>query len=770
MSPRMTPADVERVFGRARLRMPTGDHVEVFREEAQPGERRRYTKRFLATDAGDFRRWTEREWRILARLVGHGVKPVPDVVQFDRGARGRPALVQTYDAGITVDAWGTLLPVARDGRVLRHVFVDAAHWWALARHALAALDAIHALQVVHLDLKADNVCIPLGPADFDPQAAGQRLFVRFEEIALIDFAFSLVSGEPLDRPLPIARQPDHDYQSPRLLRALEAGCAGDLLPTRRLDWRCDLYSLAAMLRRYLPPPGAAPADGWSAAHHARARDLLRRLMAAHDAERTSHRPHAELIALAARTLDEPALAASLRRGWCLGVLHDDTRDLGRTPVTRVVQPPPGAVRPTPTVSPVGVAAWQRPARSRLRRVLPLAAAFVATAAGVPLMGEAWLAMERPVAAQAVPPWQVARDTAGSTPETVPPAPPAAAPAAAEATSAATPAAAAAPAQAAAPASPPAAAPARAATPSPAPAQAPVPRRADTLRVLAGASAALPRPVRAAPLARSARASAIPVLAPVAAALSPAPVLALPPEAALPDHAARAAAWMEGDLPRLAQHAERHVLRVLFVAGQGAHADVRGAMAALQREPPQRAAAGAIAAQEARRLHEAAQAFWRRGQLAPAIEMQTRALGANPLDNDAAGHLAALLLRQRPVPAERARQLALHALTAGEARDGTARVDDWTTLAVASALVGRERDARNAWFVALALTPDLARQCRLAINAHARHGEPLRASVESLLERVHRAGRSQAGPHCEWPPYWVSTRQGLPLPRAGEGGG
>ena len=82
----MTPADIDRVFGRSRLRMRTGDHVEVFREASRPGERRRYTKRFLSTSAGDFRPWTEREWRILARLVGHGIGAVPDVVQFARAA------------------------------------------------------------------------------------------------------------------------------------------------------------------------------------------------------------------------------------------------------------------------------------------------------------------------------------------------------------------------------------------------------------------------------------------------------------------------------------------------------------------------------------------------------------------------------------------------------------------------------------------------------------------------------------------------------------
>src|SRR5258706_7493758 len=239
--PTMNPADIERVFGRDRLKMMSGEPVEVFREQALSGERRRYTKRFLSTTEGDFRHWTEREWRILARLVGHRIGPVPDVVQFDRGDASRPALVQTYDAGITVDHWATLLPVERHGQVLRHVFEDCAHWWALAQHCLAALDAIHELQLVHLDLKADNVCIPLGPADFDPRVSGAVLHPLFTQVTLIDFAFSLVSGENLATALPIAHQGEYDYQSPRLLRALEAGRRGDLQPTRQLDWRCDVF-------------------------------------------------------------------------------------------------------------------------------------------------------------------------------------------------------------------------------------------------------------------------------------------------------------------------------------------------------------------------------------------------------------------------------------------------------------------------------------------------------------------------------------------------
>ena len=90
----MTPADIDRVFGRGRLRMVTGEHVEVFREAAMPGERRRYTKRFLETPEGDFRAWTEREWRILERLVGAATRRLP---------RSSASIAATTPAGARAD-------------------------------------------------------------------------------------------------------------------------------------------------------------------------------------------------------------------------------------------------------------------------------------------------------------------------------------------------------------------------------------------------------------------------------------------------------------------------------------------------------------------------------------------------------------------------------------------------------------------------------------------------------------------------------------------
>ena len=325
----------------------------------RPASRRRYTKRFLATDEADFGLWTEREWRILARLIGHGIGCVPDVVQFDGGASGGMRLVQTYDAGVTVDQWATLLPVSRDGVERHSIFDDCAHWWALAHHCLAALNEIHALQLVHLDIKGDNICIPYGPAHFDPAATGAIIYPMFARLALIDFAFSLVSGERLGTALPIGWQKDYDYQSPRLLSALEGGRRGDLRPTQELDWRCDLYSLAAMLKRYLPNEEWAGTEGreagWTATRYDDARSLIYHLRECHDHASPDARPHQELMDVTGARMRERDLADSVVTGWT--VLRDAAVVEGSTPITPLTRIAPvlratGGSRPPAQVVPL----------------------------------------------------------------------------------------------------------------------------------------------------------------------------------------------------------------------------------------------------------------------------------------------------------------------------------------------------------------------------------------------------------------------------------
>jgi hypothetical protein len=939
----MRPEQIERVFGRGRLKMATGEHVEVFREAVAPGERRRYTKRFLNTQEGDFGQWTEREWRILARLIGHGIACVPDVVQFDRGRLGGEQLVQTYDAGVTVDQWATLLPVKRNGRVYGHVFEDCAHWWALAQHCLLALNVIHPLQLVHLDVKGDNVCIPYAPASFDPDSQDLHLQPLFTQLALIDFAFALISRERLTTPLPIGWQKDYDYQSPRLLAALEAGRNGELQLTRELDWRCDMYSLAAMLKRYLPEESRAlqlaPEAGWSARRYDAAKALILRVRDCHDGELPAERPHAALIVLCAERLHEDELAQSLERGWTLAreATVSPTSASPLTPVTRLA-PPARAATPIPvmrsgrttavTVVAARNEAGTAPLRASLAARISLALATLIalgtagtvlwkTSDQLPAVRGRVEALSEPVrlaanrAADAMS-HLVERDpTPGSGARGQATAPPAAAdPAAALAGTAAAPAAmVAAPAPATrvessgAGSSRPASAVSssrmgEASAPMPAPREAPAtpqlaprgtarapagnvaaastparqpgtarrvaslsargpsvkaptgsrpaptssstsshrshawwasltppawlhgagpgePPGAKTRQPYAAAAAAealaatdaappastpsveapahplpaaspgegvrSPPPTAVAPALSAARvspgalppaATGVPRAAPiedhsdvVTLALAP-PVVAPEPHplsalehVAADDFAAQGRRTLLDPVPRLARQIEPEIARVLWLGANAYHPlQERGVAdaARLVGMPDDTALlTRALAPVEARRLNDQARVFAARRDIVEAFNTQLRAFGANPRDPDVAGNLAQLYLKLAPPQPEQARQVGLLAIAVRGSQFHTARMEDWQTFAVASALAGREADATNALFVTLALAGDVERGCAAALSALASYGERLRRPVEAMFYRVQAQGRGYDAPACAWPPRWAA---------------
>jgi len=882
----MTPEQLDRVFGRGRLKMVTGDHVEVFREAATAGDRRRYTKRFLNTVEADFGQWTEREWRILARLIGHGIDCVPEVVQFDRGGQKGTQLVQTYDAGATVDQWATILPVVRGGRLLRHVFEDCAHWWALAHHCLRALSAIHELSVVHLDIKGDNVCIPVWPATFDPQARGTRLQPRFEALALIDFAFSLISRERLSTALPIGWQTEYDYQSPRLLQALEAGRRGDLQPTRELDWRCDVYSLGAMLRRYMPSEDRLhdATIGWTPDRAAAAKDLILALRDAHDRDGALARPYPALMGMTSERLAEPDMAASLAAGWLLA------RDMNvtpvaaspRTPLTRLA--PSLRVMVSPRAAPqralreaVPPAALRRrgvvpeaPPRSKRHRAIVGAALVVLVSAGVAAMvaptilsridwpGEASPApvareddvpraeSPAPGEPEATPP-SVA--DAAPAPAAAPPAAPAAAPAAAPTAAPAAP--------PAGPAAPTASRPPSRTAPSHAPAVAaakaaprpvqkvaiqqptgrvrfhqepPIPatlappvQEAPAAPVLAAAPAPVeapakppPAPAQAAPpppkptvrapdvrglltmlfdlgrhdksrapieerVVASAPTRAQPEPPPVEVApvqkMEPAPVAFPPPPPAPaivrepaprasspipdPDLAVQARRMLAESIPYSAARAQGELSRVMWIAAGASRPGQERVVADAVRQSWTNyqvvTSASSISPATARQLGEDARhAYLVDRDVARAFDLQLRAFGANPRDPELAGNLAFLLLRVQPVQAESARQLAVHAIALA-ASQRTGRSDDWTTLAVANALTGREADATNALYVAVALSRNLDASCRAALSAIDSHGERVAVPVGAMMARIREQGRERESPSCAMPARYANAR-------------
>lgn len=179
------------------------------------------------------------------------------------------------------------------------------------------------------------------------------------------------------------------------------------------------------------------------------------------------------------------------------------------------------------------------------------------------------------------------------------------------------------------------------------------------------------------------------------------------------------------------------------------ADVRSAARAARSHGVPPSLDGPVDRRQARSLNDAARvAYERRGDIDEALRLQARAFAANPLDIEVAGNLAYYRLRNHPPEAETARQLALHALTLHDPRFASGRIQDWTTLAVASALTGRDSDARGAWAVTLALAPDLRSHCSAAVRSENIYGERLQPSVEAMLERVRTSrgyGNCLAGP-------------------------
>lgn len=408
------PADLldlfDLFFGKTRRRMATNPQAEVWRlpDEHNPADAV-FRKRFLVSDAlGDFTYWTGRE-NLLLHALNNTHPKLAHVQQFlmlrqgDTGNGQHQSVLETRHAGPDVGMW-LQLPVQRQGQILPHVLADCAHWLALARATLMTLLEVHKRGFVHLDVKVENFCIPYTPNDYQPDLAQDAaalavaLSPDFSRIRLIDMAFSLWEGKVAldDMPLPV--NPDADpqqfrYLSQQFRHALREGLKGNLAPTRRLDFRADLYSLGVMLSALLPQQAEAE-RGWRAERLKAAKALCRQLEAYDEdwqrhGDKVPSLPHAALLERCETLLQESDLQASLAQGWGL-VWQSPTPRHAPTPVTPVTPPtpvspqvPPWQPDAVPPVGPSQHAVHDSPmpqvevASSRWRQSLPgLAAALL----------------------------------------------------------------------------------------------------------------------------------------------------------------------------------------------------------------------------------------------------------------------------------------------------------------------------------------------------------------------------------------------------------
>lgn len=128
----------------------------------------------------------------------------------------------------------------------------------LARAFLRALQSIHALGVVHGDVKADNVCIhPL------PSRTGGPVCLDLGSLRLIDFAYAVYRERPLKFVLPT--DPDRlDYLPDFYRDAIrQAQVQNDpALIQRRACAQVDLFSLCCLLREVVPENSGADGVVW----------------------------------------------------------------------------------------------------------------------------------------------------------------------------------------------------------------------------------------------------------------------------------------------------------------------------------------------------------------------------------------------------------------------------------------------------------------------------------------------------------------------------
>jgi len=211
------------------------------------------------------------------------------------------------------------------------------------------------------------------------------------------------------------------------------------------------------------------------------------------------------------------------------------------------------------------------------------------------------------------------------------------------------------------------------------------------------------------------------------------------------------------VPRVATRAQPDVSRVLRLAAiannrSQQQAVVDAAYAKWSSETAWTPATD-IEPPRARRLHDDARQAFTSGRVSDALNIELSAFGANPRDPDIAAYLAFLHMKMNPAQPELARQLALYAIFVSGSRR-SARFGDWGTLAIASALAGREIDAARAFLVEVALTSNLDRTCQIALSAYAGFGERLRVPVYAMLDRIDSSDR--VSPYCEWPPTWSTA--------------
>ena len=336
----------------------------------------------------DYRYWAERENYFLREFLKKQ-NEFTHVVQARHLISENEAAKQvlTCDAGITIANWLRVKARYADTATLSHPFQRSDAFLRLIRACLVALKQLHENRIVHCDIKEDNICIPYSPNPFP--GAESRIHLEFENLKLIDFAFSVAHAIPLTQILVINPDERVPYQSGLLISALHADRrGGSPNAVQQLDCRVDLFSLGYMAEKISAAGLDCPPGGGDSTALEGIRDLVHKLKAFDSAPCIESLPHDGLIAEIDRLLMDTArfsgsLEFNVDGEWSVEEMARDRGAGRKTPSTPVALPPP-----TPVSVPFENSPRQRSGLSRTRLALLLGLALSLAAGGAFLYREA----------------------------------------------------------------------------------------------------------------------------------------------------------------------------------------------------------------------------------------------------------------------------------------------------------------------------------------------------------------------------------------------
>ncbi|MDY0037314.1 MAG: DUF4384 domain-containing protein [Zoogloea oleivorans] len=147
--------------------------------------------------------------------------------------------------GFDLQDWGKLLPVAQN-----ELWCNPTFLLQLLRGCINGLYRLHAIGLIHCDIKADNICLGLDHRGIQETVSGWVGEIHPDHVKIIDFGIAIDTRDP-DSKLPdLAGMLAPAGRSNRLVDAHEDLSRGNAAPMRQLDWRIDCYSLALLFEAY----------------------------------------------------------------------------------------------------------------------------------------------------------------------------------------------------------------------------------------------------------------------------------------------------------------------------------------------------------------------------------------------------------------------------------------------------------------------------------------------------------------------------------------